>query len=276
MLNSTIEQKIQKIKEIFKSKKVIVAFSGGVDSTLVAYFAKKFANDVLCCTFYNEIYLNDEYVKANKIAKELNVKWKKIEISNIPNEFFKSHPINRCYICKKTVFKHLIDLKNKINYDLIVDGTNYDDIKEHRPGLKALSELKICSPLMEAKLNKNEIRLIAKYNNLSVADQPPSTCLLSRIPYKQKITIEKLNMIKKSEEFLKQFLNIKVVRVRHYEIYENTHLARIEIPLEQIQNLLCKNSGIIQKIVNELKKIGYTYITFDLEGYRTGSMDVLK
>ena len=268
-----METKIQRINSLLKGKKVIVAFSGGVDSTVIALLAKEIAEEVICCTFYEPLYLKDDILEAKKIAAVINIEWVKINITDIPDQFFNNNPKNRCYICKKILMKHLITFMKKKKYDLIIDGTNFDDLNEYRPGIKALKELDIKSPLAIAKITKKEVRTIALNYKLNVANKPSNTCLLSRIPYNEKITLKKLDMIKKSEKFLKKLLQINIVRVRHHEIKNNIHLARIEVKKENLNNIFYQKSGIIQKITTQLEIFGYNYITLDLLGYRTGSMD---
>jgi len=272
-MEKELENKIKKIYSIFNGKKVVIAFSGGVDSTIIAFLAKKSAKKVICCTFYNPIFLKEDLIIAKKMAKEIDIDHKIIEVNNFPEVLFQKNPRNRCYICKKTLMKHLIAFKNKSGFDIIVDGTNLDDLKEYRPGITALKELNIMSPFILEKITKKEIRKIGKFFKISNYNSPNTTCLLSRIPYNEEITIEKLEMIKKSEDFLKRMLKTDVVRVRHYELSNKIYLARIELKKEKIIELFEEPELNIQKIINELKKLGYTYLTIDLEGYRSGSMD---
>jgi len=268
-----LEEKIDKIYSLLKGKKIIIAFSGGVDSSVVASLAKKVAKSIICVTFFNPIYLKEDYLEAKKVAQELEIKWERMDITDIPESFFKNNPSNRCYICKKILMTHLLKYKNKIKYDIIVDGTNFDDLKEYRPGINALNELGIISPLAISEINKKEVRLIAENLRLSVFNKPSGTCLLSRIPYNQQITLKKLEMIRQSEKLLKNLLNSKIVRVRHYEINKNINLARIEIQKEDFIELFNLIKNNLDYIIKELKKVGYNYITIDLEGYRSGSMD---
>lgn len=259
---------------MLKGKKVIVAFSGGIDSTVVAVLAKKVAKDIICCTFFNNIYLKYEFKEARKIASDLDLKWEKIDINDIPQEFFAKNPKDRCYICKKIMMKHLTDFRNEIGFDLVIDGTNFDDLNEYRPGIKALDELNVVSPLAEAKITKKEVRQIARHFNLKDADRPSTTCLLTRIPYNEEITEKKLSMIEKAEKFIKNSLNIRVIRVRHHELSGNKSLARIELERTKI-GMIFKNNKF-EEIIEELRSLGYNFITIDLEGYRSGSMDEIK
>ncbi|MBD3228636.1 MAG: ATP-dependent sacrificial sulfur transferase LarE [Candidatus Lokiarchaeota archaeon] len=260
-----MQSKIQRVYSVFRKKKIIIAFSGGVDSSVIAILAKKSADKVICCTLYHPLLL-DDLEEIKKVASEINVDWRIIEIESIPNKIIEKNPKNRCYICKTNMMKYLIEYKNRKNFDMVVDGTNYDDLNKFRPGIKALKELGVVSPLVAAKLTKREIRDIAKSYNLSVAQKSPTTCLLSRIPYNEKITKEKIEMIKKAENFLKKDLNMSLIRVRTHNLAKNNFLARIEAKKEDIRRIIRSNE-LTTLIISKLKEIGYNLITIDLEGY---------
>jgi uncharacterized protein len=208
------------------------------------------------------------------IASDLGLKWEKININDIPPEFFVKNPKDRCYICKKILMKQLINFKNELTFDLVIAVTNFDDLNEYRPGIKALEELNVVSPLAEAKITKKEVRQIARNVNVKDADRPSTTCLLARIPYKEEITEKKLTMINKAEKFIKKSLKIRVVRVRHHQLTGNKTLARIEMEKKKIKTIFKNNK--LEEIVEELRSLGYDFITIDLEGYRSGSMDEIK
>jgi len=269
-----LKAKIEKLQSLVKGKKILIAFSGGIDSTVVAFLSKEVAKEIICCTIYQNVYLKNGIIDAERIANELGIAWKKVIVDDIPDQFFLENPSNRCYICKKTLMHHLIEIKNQFGFDLIIDGTNYDDISEYRPGIRALKELGIVSPLAESEITKKEIRQIASNNKLSVAEKVSSPCLLTRIPFGDSISVIKLEMIKTAEDFLKTVLNVKVIRVRHYELNQKMHLARIELQKEFFEKIINDDDRILTKIVAELKKIGYNYVTLDLEGFRSGSMDI--
>lgn len=261
--------KFKRLKKILRGlKSVVVAYSGGVDSTflLKAAVVALGRENVLAVTARSETYPEKEFREAKVLAKQIGSRHKVITTSELKIKGFKSNPVNRCYYCKKELFSKLKNIAKleKLNY--CVDGTNYDDLKDVRYGRFAADELGIRSPLLKAGLTKKDIRKFSRELNLKTWDKPSFACLASRFPYKSSITREKLSVVEKAEEFLNS-LGIRQVRVRHYG-----NLARIEVYPEDIKILL--NSRNAERISQKFKKLGFLYTTVDLEGYRTGSMGV--
>ena len=247
--------------------RVVVAFSGGVDST----FLLKVALDtlgrdhVLGVTALSPLYPERELSRAKQLVQTLGVTHRLIESNELEIEGFSSNPPNRCYFCKRKLFEELRNLAKKEAIPFIVEGSTLDDDKDHRPGRIAIEELEIRSPLKEACFVKQDVREWSKRLGLPTWDKPSFACLASRFPYGEEITPEALRMVNEAEEILFG-LGFKQVRVRHYP-----HLARIEILPEEMGLLLEK--GLRDRVVGHLKKIGYNYITLDLQGFRSGSMN---
>jgi uncharacterized protein len=267
-MDRSIEQKLEQLKEIFQSMgKVLVAFSGGVDSTFLLKVAKDSLGDrnVLAVTALSPLYPDRELAGAKRVAQEIGVRHLLIESNELEIEGFSENPPNRCYFCKRELFGELMDLAKKEGVPYVVEGSTLDDEKDHRPGRKAVQELGIRSPLQEALFTKEEVRKLSKELGLPTWDKPSFACLASRFPYGEEITSEALRMVDEAEAFLLS-LGFKQVRVRHYQ-----NLARIEVYAEDISRLM--NGVLREKVVNRLKKIGYQYVTVDLQGFRSGSMN---
>jgi len=263
-------KKINKLKKILKDMgSLIIAFSGGVDSSFLLKVAENvLGKNVIAVTAKSLTYPKREFEDAKRIARSLNCRQIIIDSNELKIKEFRNNLKNRCYFCKKELFLKLISIKNKYKFNFVVDGTNYDDLNTFRPGLKALKELGIRSPLAEAGLTKEEIRKYSRLLNLTTWNKPSFACLSSRFPYGEEITKSKLKKIENAEDFLRS-LGFRQIRVRyHYPI------ARIEIEKEEIPKIF--QSNIMEKIIKKIKKIGFEYITLDLEGYRSGSMDELK
>ena len=266
-LSKDLNTKLEHLISSLKGKKVIVAFSGGVDSSLLGYLSKKYAKDALLITERSILYPEDEIEEASQFAKKYGINHIIIERDPLENEEFQCNPSNRCYICKTGLYNEILEIKNSKNYNIILDGSNIDDLLDYRPGMQALEELKISTPYIEFNINKNEIREISKFYELDVQSKPSMACFSSRIPYGQIINEKKLYMIRESEKFLKNKFKLDQLRVR---IHEET-LARIEFMPEDLSKILTVDN--FELIKRKLKEIGFTYITIDLEGFRSGSMN---
>lgn len=262
------------VETIKKMKSILVAYSGGVDSTFLIKVAKETIGDnLLAVTARSLTYPKKEYEQARRIAQKLKVKHLTIDTEELSNRSFVANPITRCYYCKKELFSKLKRIAKEQGINYVVDGANFDDLNDFRPGSKAAKEMGIRSPLQEAKLTKEEIRLLSHKIGLPTWDKPALACLASRVPYGQKITEEKLKMINEAEEYLRE-LGFRQVRVRHHassESGENGPLARIEVFERDVERLV----ALRKKIVKKFQKIGYRYITSDLQCYRPGSLNPL-
>jgi len=265
----TGEKLIQLKKTLRKMKSVVIAYSGGVDSTFLLKIAReelRNKNKILAVTACSAIFLPEEMKIAQQITQKLQVKHQIIDTTQLDNPSFFTNPPNRCYYCKKELFSKLSYLakENKLNF--VVDGSNLDDLGDFRPGMQAAKELGIRSPLIEVGLSKEEIRNLSREMGLPTWNKPSQACLASRFPYGTKITRTALRKVAEAEAFL-ETLGISQVRVRYYGA-----CARIEVPVSQISRLV--NEEIRSMLIEKFKHIGYTYITIDLEGYRQGSMNL--
>lgn len=248
-------------------ERVLVAFSGGVDSTLLLKVAKDTLGDknILAVTALSPLYPERELAGAKKLVEALGVNHRLIQSNELEIPGFSKNPPNRCYYCKSGLFRELLEIAQIEGFPFIVEGSTLDDDKDHRPGKMAIQELGIRSPLREAMFTKKEIRELSKKLSLPTWDKPSFACLASRFPYGEEITEKALRRVAEAEDFLFG-LGFKQVRVRHYG-----KLARIEILNEEMARLM---SGLLrEKVVNHLKEIGYHYVTLDLQGFRSGSMN---
>lgn len=258
--------KLNKLKSIIKEmNSVIIAYSGGIDST----FLTKIAYDVLkenaiAVTAKSETYSESELQKAIDLARRIGIEHIIIHTEEYKNPEFKKNPPNRCYYCKKELFCKLKELAVLKNIKYVLDGSNADDINDYRPGMMATRELNIRQPLIEAGFTKEEIRKYAKDLNLSNWNKPSSPCLSSRFPYGEEITTEKIKMIYESEKYLNNLNIFNNVRVRYHK-----DIARIEVEEEHFNEII----KLSETIVNKITKIGFKYVTLDLKGFRSGSLN---
>ncbi|MFA5410791.1 MAG: ATP-dependent sacrificial sulfur transferase LarE [Candidatus Omnitrophota bacterium] len=257
--------KIEKLRKILKGMgSLLIAYSGGADSTLLLVVARDVLQDrVLAVTADSPAYPPEEMAFAKKTAKALGARHLIIKTRELKDKNFVNNPPQRCYFCKKGLFRRLqeIALKSKLNF--VADASNISDRQDHRPGNQAKREFKVRSPFQEAGFTKQDIRKLSKKLGLGTWNKPALACLASRIPYGTRITPALLKRINSAERGLKE-LGFKQVRLRHYN-----GLCRIEVSKNDIPALIGKRAAVVRN----LKKLGYNYITLDLEGYRSGSLN---
>lgn len=263
----TIQEKLDLLRNnLQKLDGLIVAFSGGVDSTFLLSVAKEVLGDrVTAITARSSTYPEREYLESVKYAAQMGVNHVIIESEELDVEGFSQNPINRCYLCKNELYTKIKSFAYSLGVNHIADGSNLDDINDYRPGMIATKEQGVLSPLKEAYFTKEDIRILSKASNLPTWDKPAFACLSSRFPYGQQITREALNRVDQAEQFLMD-LGLRQVRVRDYG-----DLARIEV--NPAERKFFFDERIMDEVHDAFVGFGYRYITLDLKGYRTGSMN---
>ncbi len=262
-----LQAKFERLKEIIRDMgSVLIAFSGGVDST----FLLKVAHDVLgekawAVTATSPTYPRSELAGAMELARALGAGHMVIESNELEIEGFSENPKERCYFCKKELFQKLLDKAAEMGFSCVAEGSNVDDLGDYRPGRRAIEELKIKSPLLEARLSKDEIRLLSREMGLPTWDKQPYACLASRFPYGVRITGDRLQLIEKCEDFLRQ------KGFRNYRVRFHHETARIEVGEHELANFL--DGTLRAEVVGFFKSAGFVYVALDLQGYRTGSMN---
>ena len=266
----TYEEKcsyLQKLMEQYTQENVVVAFSGGVDSSLLlktaCINAVKNGTKVFAVTMHTTLHTMNEIESSKETAGEVGAEHLIISVDELKEAGIENNPVERCYLCKKYLFQKMKDKAESLGVKIILDGTNEDDLHMFRPGLKALKELEIKSPLVESDFSKTDVRKLAEEYGLSVSKKPSTPCLATRFPYGSRLSYEEMKKVEKGEDFLKN-LGLYNVRLRVHN-----DIARIEVDKEDIVKIVVYKEAII----SYLKELGYRYITLDLEGFRSGSMD---
>lgn len=262
-----VESKLARLKAIFSGMdRALIAYSGGVDSTLVAKIAYDVLGDrALAVTAVSPSLLPEELVDAQVQAETIGIQQELVSTQEMTNPDYTSNPINRCYFCKSELHDTLKPLAIARGYEYVVDGVNADDLQDYRPGIQAAQERGARSPLAEVGVSKLEVREISRLLGLSWWDKPAQPCLSSRFPYGEEITVSKLQRVGRAEVYLRQ-LGYQNLRVRSQE-----DLAKIELPPEQIKQFISRVD--LPALVTKFQELGFVYVTLDLEGYRSGKLN---
>ncbi len=261
---SNLENEINKYTE----DDIVIAFSGGIDSSLLLRIAtlkaKEKGTNVYAVTIHTQLHPMNDLEIAKRVANEMGAIHKVIHVDELAEADIENNPEDRCYRCKRHLFSELLKLTKEFGAKYLLDGTNFDDLHQYRPGIKALNELGVISPLAKNEMTKAEIRTFASEFNISVANRPSAPCLATRFPYNTPISYEIMRKIEIAEDFIRD-LGFYNVRVRVHN-----DISRIEIDKDDIAKFVV----VKDEIVNKMKEVGFTYVTLDLEGFRSGSMDV--
>jgi uncharacterized protein len=266
-LRGDLASKYARLKEILGGiDGAVVAFSGGVDSTLLLKAGVEVLGPrALAVTVKSEIHPRHEGEDAIRLAAEIGARHRVVEACALEVEHLADNPPDRCYYCKKEIFGQLLSIAREEAMEAVLDGSNVDDTGDYRPGMRAVAELGVRSPLREAGLSKEEIREISREFGLSTWNKPSLACLASRFPYGDRITPERLARVDAAEDLLRD-MGVSQVRVR-----DHSDTARIEVAVGDFEIVV--NSANRQHIVDALRRLGYLYVALDLEGYRTGSLN---
>jgi len=261
-----LNKRVDLVDILSKMDRVIIAYSGGVDSAFLAAVANEvLGNNALSVTAVSPSLAPSELEEAQSLAQDLGLNYRTINTNEIDREDYSANNPDRCFFCKDELYSHLIKFCGEENYNFVVNGTNVDDLGDYRPGLDAATQYGVRSPLVEANLEKKDIRVLSREMGLPTWDKPAQACLSSRIPYGTMVTVEALTTIAKAEKYLRT-KGFKQLRVRHHE-----SIARIEISADDFDVLT--SEPLRTEVPSYFKSLGYSYVTLDLEGFRSGSLN---
>jgi len=263
----TAEQKEERLTQILRElRSVVVGFSGGVDSAYLAYMANRvLGQNALCVTAISPSYPEFQKKETARFVEQFGLNHLEIESEELDNPAYRENAPNRCYFCKSELFTKLEALAAAKDYNAVIDGTNHDDLGDYRPGRSAAKEHQVRSPLLEAQMTKLNIRELSRKSGLPTWDKPALPCLSSRFPYGTSISAEKLSIVDRGETVLRDF-GFRIFRVRYHE-----ELVRLEFSPEELPKAL--NVTMAAILVARFKALGFKYVTIDLEGYRSGSLN---
>jgi uncharacterized protein len=268
VLQSDLQAKYLHLQSTLRElQSVVIGYSGGVDSTLLLKVSTNvLGNKALAVIGKSETYPTREYEEAVKLAQSFGANYIEVRTEETDDLKFQSNPVDRCYFCKTELFSKLTDIAEEYGIPWIADGTITDDVGDFRPGMRAKKEHNVRSPLLEVNMSKHDVRELSRFLGLPTWDKQSFACLSSRFPYGQSITKESLMKIDAAENLLRD-LGFRYFRVRHHD----DRTARLEVGKEEITRLL--DDELRDTVVREMKKLGFVYVTLDLQGYRTGSMN---
>ncbi|MEX2287152.1 MAG: ATP-dependent sacrificial sulfur transferase LarE [Planctomycetaceae bacterium] len=266
-----LDEKRRKLLDLLRGYgRVAVAFSAGVDSTVVAKAASLACGDnAVAVTAVSSSLASGELEQAVELAGQIGIRHRIVETQEFDDPNYLANPTNRCYFCKTELYTRLESMLPQLGVDVIVNGANVDDTGDFRPGMRAADEHRVRSPLLEAGLTKADVRELARQWELPVWDKPATPCLSSRIAYGQEVTPDRVRRIDRAEEYLRERLNLRELRVRH----EANDLARIEVPVAEIPRLLEPDTR--EEVAAYLRSLGFKFVTVDLDGFRSGSMNTV-
>ena len=264
------EKRVTLVNNLIQMESVIVAYSGGVDSAFLAAIANEVLGDkAIAVTAVSPSLAPSELEEAKTLASELELNFMTLNTKEVEREDYQANNPDRCFFCKDELYSHLIRYAEEEGYKFVLNGTNKDDLGDYRPGIEAAKQYGVLSPMVDVNLTKEEIRLLSKDMDLNTWDKPAQACLSSRIPYGTTVTVEALTKIAKAEHFLRT-KGFKQLRVRHHDT-----IARIEMEPTDFQDLI--SEPLRTEITEAFKDFGYSYVTLDMDGFRSGSLnEILK